>query len=480
MAFRGWFALDGVEIANSTRVSTHLGREVPTNDLGMFGTAPGGEGSPCQLVEVQPNLFEIPPECEEVYPGLWTPPNGARRYGPSLYEMDGTCWGSSTVCDNCVAPEVLYDDSWPGLRSFLQDIEYRPELAPWYTTELPESGEFAGVWVMKVDGLGPTPVERPVQQAVGNGAVAAPNRDMGRTVTFEALLIGCTHAGVEYGLDWLACLLRATTPDTRSSLRFLQASPMYSAVDPESLVRELHSVVLTRSPTVVEEFNTESRQHQQATIYRVSWEMNTLSPYSYLPAVEMVVDWDEITQQPINYVHAAECQKPESCDDMPVLFSATCVPEEITLRTAPPPVCGGCMPVGALSRFSYMVPTMDRPFRCRETAVTTTIENTSDADLTLIAYWRECGADVRCEDDFWPLQVNALPPGAQLILDGVTGEYWAKHDDRIKRPVGIVGTPNGAPWRPPLIDRRTCWNFIVQTASTADFEVYFTMADRAA
>lgn len=475
MTYRGYFTLNGVEFANSSRVIAHLGQDVPTSDMGMFDEP----GTDCALIESTefPGFYEIPDSSVEVRPGMLTPPNGARRFGPGLFEIDGTCWGPVSLCGSC-STEVSYDDSWPGLREFLGDNIYRPELAPWYSTELPESGEFGGVWVMKVDGLGATPVDRPITQMTGSGAAAGPHRDLPRTITFEALMIACTHAGVEFGMDWLSCILRDTTDNTASVLRYLAASPAHSGVDPASLVREVHGVVLTKEPRVIEERNTRAGQHHQANLYRVSWEMTVLSPYSYLPQVIVPVDWDEITRQPVNWIHAADCDKPATCSDMPVLFSADCVPEEIAILDTPPPVCGGCLPVGEIDKYSFRIPTMEYAFRCRDTAVSIAIRNTGETPLTLQAFLRVCGTDVRCEDNRFPLQVSGLPPLTELMLDGISGRFWAIYDERKHRAVGIVGTPNGAPWRPPRIDRETCWDFIVQTASSSDFDVTMTLTDR--
>ncbi|MBN7559776.1 Uncharacterised protein [Mycobacteroides abscessus subsp. massiliense] len=476
MAYRGYFTLNGVEIANSSRVIAHLGQDVPTSDIGVFGDDPSTD---CALIESTefPGFYEIPDSSTEVSPGLLTPPNGARRLGPGLFEINGTCWGPIAFCGSC-STIVTYDDSWPGLREFLGDNNYRPELAPWYSTELPESTEFGGVWVMKIDGLGATPVERPITQMTGSGAAAGPHRDLSRTLTFEALMIACTHAGVEFGMDWLSCILRDTTDDNTSVLRYLAASPAHSGVDPASLVREVHGVVLTKEPRIISEYNTQAGQHHQANLYRISWEMTVLSPYAYLPQVRVPVDWDEITRQPVNWVHAADCEKPSTCSDMPVLFSADCVPEEIAILDTPPPVCGGCLPVGEIDKYSFRIPTMDYAFRCRDTAVSIAIRNLGGTPLTLQAFLRVCGTDVRCEDNRFPLQVSGLPPLTELVLDGISGRYWAIYDDRKHRAVGIVGTPNGAPWRPPRIDRETCWDFIVQTASTSQFEVTMTLTDR--
>lgn len=520
-AFRGFLALDGIEIANSSRVVAHIGRSVPTKDIDVFAIAPpvgpdwvenpagsglweppdeashtGGlytteglddsngdglwaeEADGCAPQVYSRWLYNIPDSSTNVSEGLWTIPNGARRFGPGLMQVTEDCWGLPQTCTDECRDLLGYDDSWPGLSAFLGDNSYRPEIAPWYTVEEPQSAEFAGVWIMSIDGLGPTPVERQITPAVGAGGVAGPSRDAHRTLRFEAILIGCTHAGVQYGLHWLACLLRDATYDTTSSLRYLIAHPSHTAADPDTLVREAAGVVLTQQVNVKEEFAGGGKLHQQATVYRVGWEMAVLSPYAYLPAVDLTVDWDEITRQPINWIHQPDCALPETCVDMPVLFSTDCVPEQIEVVNTPPPVCGGCLPVGEILKYSYRVPTMEYAFHCRETAVSMTIRNTGETSLTLQAFWRVCGTDVRCEDNRFPLQVSGLPAGAELVLDGVTGRFKAWHDERWRRPVGVVGTPSGAPWMPPVIDRQTCWDFIVQASNSAEFEVTMSLRDR--
>jgi hypothetical protein len=333
--------------------------------------------------------------------------------------------------------------------------------------------------VTKVTGLDTTPVERAITQAVGSGAVAGIHRDTSRTVTFEALLVGCTGAGLQHGLNWLTCRLREAASVDGATLTYLNAHPEFSAADPDSLVRQLHRVVLTKAPEIQEYFGN-SRAHQQSTVYKVSWEMESLSPYSYLPAYPADVDWDEITELPINWVHAAGCEKPVWCDNMPVLFSTECVPEEIERITTPPPVCGGCMPVGGLLKHRFRVPTMDAPFRCRDTAVSVTITNTGTDPVSLQAFWRPCAEDIRCETTRFPLQVSGLPPETTLTLDGISGRYWCVYDNLRRRPVGMVGTPTGGPWRPPVIDRQDCWDFVVHTAPGTQFSVSMVLHDREA
>ncbi|AXN53299.1 minor tail protein [Mycobacterium phage Thonko] len=478
MTFRGYFALDGVELANSSRTVAHLGRTAPINDLVLGGVAP--PGTDCAPVPIAEGrlLFETPPSSVPIEPGrlLFTPADGSKLYGPAMLIRD-ECWRASALCGSCHSV-IEYDDSWPGLREFLDDSLYRPELAPWYSTRSPESAEFGGVWVMDVTGLEAAPVERPITEAAGNGGVAGPHRDGTRKVTFDAVLVACTNAGLTYGLRWLTCQLRATNGRTDAVLRFLAAHPGHSAVDPEGLLREAHGVVLTKAPEIVEAQVGQRKQHQQATTYRVQWEMTVLHPYNYLPAVDIPVVWDTITVEPISWVHAGDCREPASCDDMPVLFSETCEPERIEIVNTPPPTCGGCMPVCAVEQAVFNVPTRDYALRCNETAVTTIVRNLGAHPLTAQFFWRGCNPDPSCDDTRWPLQVTGLPAGAELVLDGITGRYWANYGGRRRRPANIVNTPNGAPWRPPVIDRADCLEFVAIAPGNADFDVTLRLADR--
>ncbi|WIC90007.1 minor tail protein [Gordonia phage Sisko] len=509
MAFRGYFALDGVEIANSSRVAAHLGQSTPTNDAGTIcgelildedpddsqlynpgeiqeSSDPGlfypyvySPLTSCGLTEVDPGLFEVPASSGALRPGLYSPPDGSERYGQGLIEVDANCWGTSRLCGSCRV-NLGYDDTWPGLQAYLTDTIYRPELAPWFSTRAPASKEFGGVWVMGVEGFGPVPVERAVTEMVGSGAVAGVQRDGSRVMTFDALLVACTNAGLEYGLNWLTCLLRDTNGRTDAALRYFAAHPSHTGASAASLVREMRGVVLTKAPSVTASQAGGGTRHQQATMYRVSWEMVALSPYAYAPPVPVAVEWDEVETEPIEWIHAADCSQPESCVDMPVLFSETCQPATIDIVSTPPPSCGGCMPVCAVSRHRFVLPTTDAPYVCSETAVGVVIHNTGEGPLSLQAHLRVCGSNERCDNDLYPLQVAGLPAGASLSLDSITGRYHADYAGRKRRPVGIVGTPSGAPWRPVIIDRRTCYELVVDAASTADFEVELSLTDREA
>lgn len=474
MTFRGYFALDGVEFANSSRISAHLGKLIPQDDAQVF--APVGRADPgdCDPPVVDNGLAPIP-AAVEVRENLYAPPNGAERVSPGLATID-RCWDHPPMCGCRVS--VVVDDSWTGLREFLEHPAYRVELAPWHNRQYPESSEFAGVWVTSVTGLDTTPLSRSITEMTGNGGVAGIHRDSTRAITFEAVLVACTSAGLQYGLNWLSCQLRSTTGESGAVLGYLAAHPGRSAVDPSTLWREAHGVVLTKAIEIGDASGGGNGRDTQATMYRVTWEMTASSPYAYRPATTLVVDWDTVTTQPVNWVHDTGCERPDSCSDMPVLFSTNCVPELLPEVTTPPPVCGGCLPISGIESFKFHLPTLAAPERCRSSAVSVIVHNTGTEPLNLQGFFRPTPEDTRCEDTWFPLQVNGLPPGAELHMDAVTGRFHAVYDGLKRRPVGVVGTPTGAPWRPATINRYEDWDFIVQAAPGAVFEVELALHDR--
>lgn len=512
--FRGWFQLDGREIANTNRVIAHVGRETPTSDLGVFTRNsriliedPPGSGNflptlppagpdtyyptglledddwdgefydpnegpgACALVPSadHPGFFEIPASSRKVG-NFWTVPNGARQWTPGMFAFDGRCWEDLPACRSCNV-EINKRDGWDGLREFLGGGAYRLPLAPWYTTRVPESGEFTGVWVMSVEGLDSTPISRTITELAGDGASAGAPRAGSRKLTFEALLFGCTDAGLAYGLEWLNCQLRLAEDSDGSRLRFFAANPTGSVGDPSDLIREARGVVLTQEAQIV-------AGASMRNIHRVRWEMVATRPHLYYPEISMDIAWSEIVIEPINWVHAPDCVKPETCDRMPILFSTECVPEVIEIVSSPPPVCGGCLPVCATERYVWQAPTRDFPLRCRQTAVNLTIRNTGPGRLTVQTYWRVCGTDIRCQDNQFPLDVVGLPANSSITIDSVTSDYWAERDGKPHRPIGIVKTPDGAPWQPTIIDRATCWEFVVLAPPDAEFTASVSFADR--
>lgn len=90
----------------------------------------------------------------------------------------------------------------------LENSYVSPEVdAPWFDAALPESGEFAGLIVLSIEGTGGTGT-RPVQELARGGAVIGPRRSAHREMTMTFMLLASSQAGAAYGAAWLTQQLR--------------------------------------------------------------------------------------------------------------------------------------------------------------------------------------------------------------------------------------------------------------------------------
>jgi hypothetical protein len=417
--FRGWLSLGGAEIANTSRLLAHA-NPAPSTDL--------------ILAQAQ---------CTAL----------------------------------CRVDFMRYDDSWPGLRAYLGDSAYDITNAPWYDVAIPQSAEFLGIWVMKVDGDGPVPVSRTINDAICPGGIASPHRDAARTVTVEALLIGCSNPGVVYGLEWLSCQLGAAKEYAGTTLDFLSAHPENSAAVATTLRRTMNRVVLTREATISNRFNS-GGPNRQGSMMAIDWEMGVLDPYTYGPATAGTITWDTSVTESITWAHPPTCADPSSCDDIPILSSVTCVPNVIDIEPAPPPVCAGCVPVCSVQTRTFQLPEASGVF-CRDEVYSFTITAGAGNDVSANFWLRPCGSTDICDRGNF-LSLAGLPAGATVTVDSILGQpYGVVAGERV-RQVGIVYTPSGAPWSPAIVDAALCWELVVQHEPGLVFTVQYSVRGRSA
>lgn len=377
----------------------------------------------------------------------------------------------------CVAPRdyIRYDDSWPDLVTFLGDEPYQLTNAPWWDPMVPQSEEFLGVWVTSTDGFGPAPADRTISDGICAGGVTGPHRDKARGLTFEAILVGCTNAGVQYGQEWLTCRLRDATSLSGTTLEYLAAHPEDSAVDPETLRRVMSRVVLTRELRETKSFGTRGQQHRQGAVRTVDWEMGVLDPYIYGPARSKTIVWQSSVTESIEWAHAPDCENPQACTEIPVLASATCVPATVDVSPVQPPVCSGCIPLCSVQTRVAQVPSAEGVM-CRDQTVTLTI--TAGAEVVSANFWfRPCGSTAVC-DQTGHVSVAGLPAGGTVVADSVGGRPYGLVDGMQVRQQGIVQTPSGAPWSPTILDSGQCWELVAQHEPGLDFTVQVSVRGR--
>lgn len=377
----------------------------------------------------------------------------------------------SCACDI----RMVYDDSWTELATTVGDDPYIITNAPWYNAARPESAEFAGIWMLEVKGFDAVPVQREVGDSICVGGVASRARDAARPLTFSALIVACTNAGAEYGKEWLTCVLRQANARGGVDLEYYKAHPEDTDATPESLRRALYGVVMTTSPSVTENAGrSRGVPHRQASIYRVEWEMIATNPYPYGSSSVTAVNWDVIADEDIEWAHAPDCDDTLSCE-LPTIYNAECTPETIAITAATIPTCGGCLPICAIERRTWEMPTVIGV--CDDTVITVRVTNNSADPLTVIMYWQPCGSVDAC-DRVAPLQVSGLGTDQTVVADSVTGRPYVAVDNIPHRQVGIVGTPTGRPWRPTVLESLTCWELVAEAAPGSDYDVVIETRER--
>lgn len=372
-----------------------------------------------------------------------------------------------TVCSACV-PHVGYDDSWPGLQA-VTGGDYVVESAPWYDPSVPESAEFAGVWLMDAQGFESAKVSRDIAESVCVGGVPGRARLPSQSLSFSALLVACSDAGVRYGITWLTCVLRQADSRTGVTIEYYAAHPSGTSATPESLRREMRGVVMTSSPTLGDVAGKGGgHDHRQATAYRVDWEMAATDPYAYASPISSAVIWESVTEDPITWAHAPDCVDTQACG-LPTMYNASCEPPTVPVVSAAIPTCSGCLPVCAVERRVWTL-TGSTGAVCDDTVVTVSVANLGDDPLTVSLYWRPCGEDALCDREA-PLQIAGLPVGYTAVADSMTGRPYLESEGITYRQVGIVGTPTGAPWRPTTLDTTMCWELVAESAIGAEYDV---------
>lgn len=417
MAFRGYFEVNGLEIANSSRLVAHLAPPVPTSDTDIGGIM----ACPCEIT-------------------------------------------------------VPYDDTWTGLQAALTDPAYIMANAPWYDAARPESTEFAGVWVMEVTGLDAIPIQREITESICAGGVAARQRDTSRVVHFSALVVACTNAGAEYGLKWLNCQLRSSNTRGGVELGYYAAHPQDSAVDPSSLRRTLFGTVLTQPATVQSTTGHGGpARHRQASIYRVEWEMVATRPYAYGSSTVFPVIWTTDATESMTWAHAEDCTSGTGACDLPTIYNADCVPPDVQIAASVIPTCGGCLPVCSIERKTWELPSVTAS--CDESVVSLRVTNTGTDPLTVNMFWRPCGSTDAC-DQVFPVQISGLASGYTAVADSVTGRPFVEVGGVGHRQVGIVGTPTGAPWQSTTLDSVLCWELVAEAAPGTAYTVAVDVRER--
>lgn len=178
------------------------------------------------------------------------------------------------------------------------------DAAPWYSASEPDSGDFAGLMVTSVEGLGAGPITRELTQRVnGRGSFVGPKIQSAPVVIVEGFLLGKTCCSVDYGKRWLGTVLQGSCDSDcdGDTLAFLDCCPDFdgcATADPVVTpfdcltphLRYLEGVKLIQSVEVVEKYGSCCGDCNGTAYMKVRFQLGADAPCVYREPVEIVTD----------------------------------------------------------------------------------------------------------------------------------------------------------------------------------------------
>lgn len=395
---------------------------------------------------------------------------------------------------------VSRSDGWPYTARYLKQQDYRlPQLdtAPWYDPLEPDSKDFAGVWPMAVEGLDAAAVEREVIEGIADGGTFGQARYGPRTIEVEALIVGRTPSGADYGLRWLTTALRGTRCDGRrtgDTLQYLASCPdvlpdltdtaFADCVRPYE--RTMHEVICSTMPQITERFSGVGDDRPGTCSYRVKFTLTAGVPHAFRERqlVASGINWTGAVV-PITWV--VQENDPEACLTAPpsTLVDPT-VPRATVIRPADMYQLGTYIPLDQRTAVAT-IPRTALKYGQGDTAATLNITaGAQDERLIRVRFGRRPAGvtqdnAIRC---YLVSEANIayLPAGATLSLDGITGRAWATDSAGNRMDASpVVSGVNGAPWRPPVLACDDDYVVVVDApgdvSAAASFSVYATVRE---
>lgn len=433
----------------------------------------------------------------------------------------------------------LTDHTWQHTARFLGQQEYRLpalDLAPWYDPTEPDSKAFAGIWPMSVEGLDSATVHREVIDGLADGATFGNARFEPRAIHVEAILVGSTPAGVDYGLRWLSTTLRGQrclAPMKGQALEYLSSVPfiaterqivtevqvpasdgllpggfspgsqgpgisdsggsypvtetvpvVLSAAEFAACVnpyrRVLYEVFCTETPEVLERFGSVPDQPGSCA-YRVKFTLTAGVPFAFRPPslIASGVSWTAAVSPITWQIDGAD---PDACTTLaPDTLVDPTIPRSTVIRAADTYQLGTLVPLDSKTAVATIPRTALKPGQ-GDTALQVTVRaGAKEERLIRVRIGRKpAGATdttaITC-NLVSEASITYLPAGATITLDGVTGRSWATNAaGQTMDASPVVRGTNGAPWRPPLLSCDESYVVVADApgdiAAAASFDVY--------
>lgn len=301
--------------------------------------------------------------------------------------------------------------------------------APWYDSGVPESGEFAGLFVTEVVGFDSV-VERSVAQGAIRGSSLGPLRLSGRTITVTGWLRAGSCCGAEYGLRWLAEALIQSTACADCAIGemfMLKCCPTVDCPDAMDYLRYLERVGLVDGPKVVDRMGTCCASCGYTNL-KVQFTLVSESPYLFSE-----VDWcayeEAFPEEEVQYDFYSGC---DDCGEPAVdSFVPDCGPVPV-VPPAPYMVPSNCYCDPWCSK--QLLCSFENPYQWNDATgyIEISTGNAPLKNLKISGYrnpYADQGlscADFIAQDGFEciaacaVLEIAELPSGSTLVIDGRT------------------------------------------------------------
>lgn len=345
--------------------------------------------------------------------------------------------------------------------------------APWFDPLIPQSAEFAGLWVTGMKGFGATWTRGLDERSTLDGGVLRAGRRASRTIEVEGLLVASSCCGAAYGLRWLANALRspACGADRACGGNTLTFLDCCSADTFRERWRQLRTVALLEGPTLDSDSDT-SCGCGCAPVQFVRFTLGAANPSLWLdPEIvlqdalmidgELSCNFCEPECVPVDCADDPECPEPAPPALPVVANDCVCIP----LVTRKQCVSTTSTYIGRDSALIVEVKTGAEPLR----------------NLRVDLYPNPTGAD--CDvatanicDRCASLAVTYVPPYSTLLIDGRDRITLLECQGAARSGDRQIGAGDGSVWTWPTVDCTPYCVCIVSDAMNTPLDATVTVA----
>lgn len=332
--------------------------------------------------------------------------------------------------------------------------------ACWYDPLIPESGDFLGIIIDSISGLRTSTFQREVTTGIAGGSILGQPYKLGKQLQFTVYILATSCAGMDYGIEWMRRQLEDSTtcPKAGSSCASCQGQVLMLRVhctDEPTLDDGLHTF---QSAGTIDGFSLVEGDYplgQQCccTMRRATFTIQTESADSY--SAEPITTDTIKASDPEVFGALMACETSPKTQCCPVC-AATCDPctTDPGCDCVPPFIlepakigvdapCFSCVPcrcIGALcinnvpsgyetalrlTLFSGIDP-LNIPFSTfgQRNTIIRIFENPQGLPCPDDTASYEAVTDLYapCAE----IGISWIPPGAELVIDGTSGQSWLK------------------------------------------------------